>query len=58
MRLVILYRGLTCVDMCVVFDGNADALNKARDNEMKSVGMTCVYPSYELLAADMTARNF
>ena len=45
-------------DMCVVFDGNADALNAARDNEMKSVGMTCVYPSYELLAADMTARNF
>lgn len=45
-------------DMCVVFDGNADALNAARDNEMKSVGMTSVYPSYELLAADMTARNF
>jgi hypothetical protein len=45
-------------DMCVVFDGNADALIAARDNEMKSVGMTCVYPSYELLAADMTARNF
>jgi beta-phosphoglucomutase-like phosphatase (HAD superfamily) len=45
-------------DMCVLFDGNADALNAARDNEMKSVGMTCIYPSYELLAADMTARNF
>ena len=45
-------------EMCVVFDGNADALNAARDNEMKSVGMTSVYPSYELLAADTTARNF
>jgi beta-phosphoglucomutase-like phosphatase (HAD superfamily) len=45
-------------DMCVVFDGNADALMAARDNEMKSIGMTSIYPSYELLAADTTARNF
>lgn len=45
-------------DMCVLFDGNGDALLSSRELEMKSVGMTNIYPSYELLGADTTAREF
>jgi beta-phosphoglucomutase-like phosphatase (HAD superfamily) len=45
-------------DMVVMFDGNAESLQAARENDMKSVGVTSIYPSYELLAADTTARNF
>lgn len=45
-------------NMCILFDGNAESLSVARENEMKSVGITSIYPSYQLLAADTTARDF
>ena len=45
-------------DHCVVFDGSPESSAAAHDVEMKSVAMTGVYPMYELLNADSTARYF
>jgi hypothetical protein len=45
-------------DHCIIFDPTSQTCVAAREVEMKSVGMTGIYPSYELFAADSTARDF
>jgi beta-phosphoglucomutase-like phosphatase (HAD superfamily) len=45
-------------DHCALFDATPGSVVEAREVEMKSVGMTGIYPAYELLAADTTARDF
>ena len=45
-------------DHCIVFDSTSATFQAARELDMKSVGMTGIYPTYELVAADTTARGF
>ena len=45
-------------DHCIIFDPTSQTCVAAREVEMKSVGMTGIYPSYELVAADSTVRDF
>ena len=43
-------------DHCVVFDSSPESAVAAHDVDMKSVCLVGVYPMYELLSADSTAR--
>jgi beta-phosphoglucomutase-like phosphatase (HAD superfamily) len=43
-------------DHCVVFDSSPESSVAAHDVDMKSVSLIGVYPMYELLSADSTAR--
>jgi beta-phosphoglucomutase-like phosphatase (HAD superfamily) len=43
-------------DHCVVFDSSPESSIAAHDVDMKSVCIVGVYPMYELLSADSTAR--
>ena len=45
-------------DHCIIFDSTSATFQAARELEMKSVGMAGIYPTYELVAADTTARGF
>jgi len=45
-------------DSCLLFEANMVGLGVARENDLRSVGLTTIYPMYELQAADTTVKDF